>query len=851
MNIMKITLIVLVFGMIQATAFAEPNRGINFVSEVHVSGDYQDVKIVGDRIYCANNYGVVVWTFDERSPEIPPIEIGRFPTPGQAHSLFIDDTLCYVADGSSGLRIYNVANLEAVEELGSYDETTGFTGITVHNSIAFLIRDRVGIYSIDVADPTNISLLCFYEFNVRDTRRMIINGDYLWTTQMNTYFLTALDISNPREIRISGQFEGSRCGPMFGINRDLAYVSSSPMRVINIADVNDIQEITTFNHANFVGAVYNNGYLYGDQGTYFSITDVRNLNFISLPGYLCTPSLTSSGMMDFRGHFVYSPARTRGLKIINVSDPRHPNLQHVNGTNGIFKSVAYRDNYLYVPDSQTGIWPVEAEHGYESVGRLRVYSVADPFQPVQVAEVDSLVNRGNLTTLGCMFLRDSLAYIGGQALSLNIFNIRNPERPVQLLGGGPNDDRTGTNENMTMYEDYLFYAGGMARMQISSVADPLHPELITILRPDDNTRLQKIFVDDDYLIVTAMVNAQFNGVVTYDWSDPHNLRRVGSWGQLSGYRADGVRQGDYLYLVGGYIGASGMSVVNIEDPLNPREVYATNDVQSGSKAIIARNHLIIGDFNYGVRIFDLSNPERPEQVGFYDTPDRPSGVAVDEERGFLFVADYSDVSVYDIGELFGVWDLTVTTEALDFGEIGLGAIALDTVGIENHAAELIIIDSVRVMGAGFSNDQADGMQLTPDEAEDILVYFQSDTSGNYHGCLSIYSAGRVRDVVLNAIIRQSGVSAGNHLPLDYELHPAFPNPFNSTTTIGYSLPVAGIVSLAVYDLTGREVARLVDGVKPAGTHEAIWVADGIASGVYVVALNTSGMILREKVVLVK
>ncbi len=63
--------------------------------------------------------------------------------------------------------------------------------------------------------------------------------------------------------------------------------------------------------------------------------------------------------------------------------------------------------------------------------------------------------------------------------------------------------------------------------------------------------------------------------------------------------------------------------------------------------------------------------------------------------------------------------------------------------------------------------------------------------------------------------------------------------------------MASVVSLAVYDLSGREVTRLVDGVKPAGMHEAVWVADGLASSVYVVALDAGSMALREKVVLVK
>jgi hypothetical protein len=88
-------------------------------------------------------------------------------------------------------------------------------------------------------------------------------------------------------------------------------------------------------------------------------------------------------------------------------------------------------------------------------------------------------------------------------------------------------------------------------------------------------------------------------------------------------------------------------------------------------------------------------------------------------------------------------------------------------------------------------------------------------------------------------------------PTEFQLLAAHPNPFNSTTTIGYSLPVAGMVSLSVYDLTGREVTRLADGVMSAGTHEAVWTAYGMASGLYVIRLNTGEHNLDANVLLIR
>jgi hypothetical protein len=60
----------------------------------------------------------------------------------------------------------------------------------------------------------------------------------------------------------------------------------------------------------------------------------------------------------------------------------------------------------------------------------------------------------------------------------------------------------------------------------------------------------------------------------------------------------------------------------------------------------------------------------------------------------------------------------------------------------------------------------------------------------------------------------------------------YPNPFNESTTIRFTVPRSGFVSLRVYDLLGREAAVLVDGERPAGTSTVVWDGGARASGVY-------------------
>ena len=80
---------------------------------------------------------------------------------------------------------------------------------------------------------------------------------------------------------------------------------------------------------------------------------------------------------------------------------------------------------------------------------------------------------------------------------------------------------------------------------------------------------------------------------------------------------------------------------------------------------------------------------------------------------------------------------------------------------------------------------------------------------------------------------------------------AYPNPFNSATEIRYAVPRSSHVSLKVFDVMGREVCVLVDGVVSAGEGRVVWEAGGVASGVYFVRLVCGERGMTRKVLLVR
>ncbi len=88
-------------------------------------------------------------------------------------------------------------------------------------------------------------------------------------------------------------------------------------------------------------------------------------------------------------------------------------------------------------------------------------------------------------------------------------------------------------------------------------------------------------------------------------------------------------------------------------------------------------------------------------------------------------------------------------------------------------------------------------------------------------------------------------------PSVFTLEQNFPNPFNPVTVVRYALPVAGNVTLSVYNTLGEKVAELVNGLMPAGNHEAKFDASKLNSGLYIYEIKAGSFSSSRKMLLIK
>ena len=93
-------------------------------------------------------------------------------------------------------------------------------------------------------------------------------------------------------------------------------------------------------------------------------------------------------------------------------------------------------------------------------------------------------------------------------------------------------------------------------------------------------------------------------------------------------------------------------------------------------------------------------------------------------------------------------------------------------------------------------------------------------------------------------------------PSRHKLYPAFPNPFNPVTTIGYSIPQNEHINLGIYDIAGRKIKTLVNGYQSSGYNEVKWNAtndlgESVSAGVYLYKIQAGQIIETNKIILLK
>ena len=116
--------------------------------------------------------------------------------------------------------------------------------------------------------------------------------------------------------------------------------------------------------------------------------------------------------------------------------------------------------------------------------------------------------------------------------------------------------------------------------------------------------------------------------------------------------------------------------------------------------------------------------------------------------------------------------------------------------------------------------------------------------------LDLYVDGTI-DPWTNNGVSVITLSTTPELPTAVTLNGSYPNPFNPATTISFSIPSEMNVDVKVYDISGRMVGELMNGIQSQGLYEITWDASSQASGLYFVRLVAGTEMHTQKIMLIK
>jgi len=194
-----------------------------------------------------------------------------------------------------------------------------------------------------------------------------------------------------------------------------------------------------------------------------------------------------------------------------------------------------------------------------------------------------------------------------------------------------------------------------------------------------------------------------------------------------------------------------------------------------------------------------------------------------------------------------------SSRSLNFGSVVVNGTKTDSVRVSNTGTSPITFSSISCTNAEFSVSPG-GATIDSGKSTLFTVSFRPTSAGAKSGFIVFAGTGATPDSVAvsgtgTPIV--SSIEGPEGIPTQFALRQNYPNPFNPSTVIRFEIMTTVEMSLTIYDVLGREVAVLVDGVRAAGIFHATWNANDLPTGIYLLRMVAGDFVETRKVVLAK
>ena len=396
----------------------------------------------------------------------------------------------------------------------------------------------------------------------------------------------------------------------------------------------------------------------------------------------------------------------------------------------------------------------------------------------------------------------------------------NADIPAQEIREVGYYDTPGFSFNLFVLGDYAYMADANGGLRIIDISNARRPEEIGHF---ETTNAYDIFVREvsDVEKYAYLVEADEEELIVIDVYFPDTPNRIGTCN---------FQRGPNVFVSGDYAYVLGFNTINITNPSNP--VLVGNCNVGGRDIVISGNYAYVAQGRSGLQVVDVSDPRNPNGVGGQRTEDA-NGVSIVED--YAYVADVrSGLIIFDISDPDNPDEIGSCETP---GESQAVSVSGNFAYVADEDEGLRVIDI---------SDPANPVEVdhcnTPGQAYGVFIM-------GYYAYIAYMDRGlRIIDV---SYYINFDVAPQDLKPELFQLPVAYPNPFNSSINISYQIPVPSPVLLSIFDLSGRVVATLVDGEHFAGYFTTTWNGQALASGLYLVKMQSPELNFTQKIMLVR
>ncbi|MDP8239077.1 MAG: T9SS type A sorting domain-containing protein [Candidatus Hatepunaea meridiana] len=680
--------------------------------------------------------------------------------------------------------------------------------------------------------------------------KVAIDGNYVYAACGISGF-RVVDVSDPREPREVGS------AVLMGDNQDVtvsgeyAYVAcgNGDLRIVNISDPTSPREVGHFDIMGRCTAVAVQGdYAYvGTDTTGLYVIDISDPANPEFTGSNLDRDILIANSIVVEGDYVYIAASLTGMYIFDVSDRESPvEIEEFEIDSGSGISVTLEGNYaflgirtegdnLYVLDiSDPENISLETEcldlpWGYPSdlsiggnylyvaagADRLKILDISDPADPLEISQCNSPNISNGVAVSG------DFCYVGS-VTGLCIVQVSDPERPFQV---GRWSEESGHLRCIEVKDNYAFAADYYGMVCVIDYSDPGTPLMVDYCRVGGApTGMQ---IDGDL----AFISSADGGLRIVNIDDPLDISEISSVANM-GIAWDVAAANGYAYVATD----EGLRIISAQNPYRPVEIaHLEFDNTWSLKVTISGDYIYLSQMDHYFYIINISNPEEPVVLG----SDRPGAVYSGE------IAIYGNLAFVRYTHRIFIYDISDPDDPVIVGVHNLFPIEISISSLKAYNGYLYITD--HELGLKIY-DFSDPESLTEVAFYDSPGVGRDVAISNNMAFLADESYLEILDVAEYCSIFNSD---NPQTPVSFSLLPAFPNPFNSTTTIRYSLPFQTHVSLGVYNPLGKRINTLFEGYRESGIHTTNLTVNNLPSGLYFVRLNASDQMFTRKVMLIK